>query len=97
MKVRVSIELDIPDVKDENVEMNSEYVKGITWEKAFALQDIFDNFTNYAVCSHLRDAMKWLVKSKDDKTSNEYWIHAHHNQWADIISKAAPSLTVEKL
>lgn len=97
MKIKVTVELEIPDVVDDRVDLKSEYTKGITWEMAHVIQDVFDNFTNYAVCAHHADAIKWIVKSKGDESGMEYHIVTQHQKWADILDKAKHTMKVERL
>mgnify|MGYP006304101737 CR=1 FL=1 len=94
MKVRVSIDLELPDVEDNNVDLQSEYVPGMTWEMAYATQEVFDYFVNYAICRHLRDATKWMANKESPNAS---LIAQHHDQWADILRNAEPSMKVEKI
>lgn len=97
MKIKVSVELDIPDPKDENVDLGAEYAKGITWADAFILQLVFDEFVNYAVVSHLEDAADWAARSNGDKGSTEYQILTHHRLWADILQKAEKTMKIERV
>lgn len=95
MKVKITLELDLPEVKDDNVNLQNEYVKGITWEMAHISQSIFDNFLNYSICSHLRDAMRWMGRNKD--TPNSKMIAKQHNLWADILRKSESTMKIEKI
>jgi hypothetical protein len=97
MKIKVTVELEIPDVVDDNVDLKSEYTKGITWEMAHVIQDVFDNFLNYATTSHLQDVIEWIVESKGDEASTEYQIVKHHQKWADILSGAERTMKVERI
>lgn len=97
MRVKVSIELDLPEVKDGNVNLKDEFVKGISWEMAYIIQNVFDNFLNFAITAHLMAATKWLAKSKEDIKSPAYFIHQSHNNWADILRNAEPTMKVEKV
>ena len=81
MKVRVLMELDIPEKSTLKIER----------------QEIFDEFLNYAVASHLEKAAEWLEKSKNNKESTEYVIYQHHKFWADILEKAKKTMKVEKI
>jgi len=95
MKVKVTLELELPDVVDKNVNLQDEYVKGITWEMAHVTQEVFENFTNYAVCQHLREAVEYLGRKRESPYAK--LIVADHNKWADILQKAEPSLKIEKI
>jgi hypothetical protein len=76
MKVRISTVIDVPDeilIKDS--------------ELPSAIQIIFDLFTNYAVCQHYADALKWGAKAKigspkEDKNSTEYNLYLYHHEAA---------------
>ena len=85
----------MPDVVDKNVNLQDEYVKGITWEMAHVTQNVFENFTNYAVCQHLREAVEWLTSKRELPYAK--LIVDEHNKWADILQKAEKSLKVEKV
>ena len=95
MKVRVSIDLDLPDVIDKNVNLQDEYVKDITWEMAHVIQTVFDNFLNFAICNHLQAAFHWLGRNKN--IPNAKLLAAQHNQWADILRAAESTMKVEKI
>lgn len=94
MKVRVTLELDLPDhPNDEPVDLQAEYVPGITWELAFVIQSLFDNFLNFAICQHLHMVTKWLGR----KDAAGKLIVKSHRQWADILRKAEKTMKVEKI
>ena len=95
MKVKVSIVLDLPEVKDGNVNLEKEYVAGISWKMAYVIQDVFDNFLNYAICAHLQDALKWMGRHKD--LPNSELIVKSHNEWADILRAAEPTMKIEEI
>ena len=95
MKVKVTLELELPDVVDNNVNLQDEYVKGMTLEMAHVTQDVFENFTNYATCQHLLNAMEWLGSNRELPYAK--LIVDEHNKWADILRKAEPSLKIEKI
>jgi hypothetical protein len=103
MKVKVSVILDLPDLnhKDygikEDVNLQDIYTGDVTYEKALLLQNIFDNFTNYALQKHMSDALHWLSKAKGDKNSSAYMTHLHHEEWAEILRASDSTLTIEKL
>lgn len=60
-------------------------------------QVVFDEFSHFAMCAHLRYATKYLSKSKEDKKSIDWRIYKHHETWADIIEKAEKTMKVEIL
>ena len=84
MKVKVTVELDIPDTSGP-------------WEMAQVIQDVFDNFVNHAKTSHLEEAIEWVTESKGDEFSPAYQIYKHHRAWADIFSKAESTMRVERI
>lgn len=96
MKVRVSLELELPDVKDENVpDLQAEYVPGISWEMAHVIQTVFDGFLNFAIVQHLQEAMQWMGRHKD--LPHAAVIVKHHNDWADLLRRAEKTMKVEKI
>lgn len=100
MKVRVTLELELPEVKDPNVDLTAEYVKGINWEMAHVIQDIFDNFLNFSVCGHLERAMQFMGRKKGETDAEKMvaeHIVKHSNAWADILRNAEQSMKVEKI
>lgn len=80
MKLRLTIDIELPDNCAE-------------WSDAELRQVVFDAYINYNTCSHLQDAMKWLVESgkREDATTAKI-IQKHHNDWADISSAAVWSM-----
>ena len=95
MKVKVSLELELPEIVDESVDLNQKYTENYTVGEALLVQNVFDNLTNYALISHLQDSIKWLIKSKENKQSMEYHIYSEHNKWADILQRAMPTVKTE--
>jgi hypothetical protein len=75
MKLKISTVIEIPDtlLLQDDYRFDS------------AVQLVFDAVTNYATVAHLRDATKWLAKSKEDKTSTEYLIFKHHQYWGRVL------------
>jgi hypothetical protein len=80
VKVKVTWELELPF--NDNDEVYKFDAKGL------AIQTVFDDLVNYAICGHLQDASHWLSKSKGDEKSTEYRIYKHHDFWADILREA---------
>lgn len=75
-KVRLEIELDIPDVED--------------FSDQDIGQAVFDAYTNYVVVQHLEDSMYWLARPTIDGGSKaaDKLIATHHKTWADIAAGA---------
>lgn len=79
MKVKLTIELDLPD--------NTPLVEG--HERASLGELLSDTYVNYATRSHLEDALKWCVKSSNNKDDvGAEMIFKHHDLWGDICAKA---------
>lgn len=96
MRVKVTVELDLPDEKwEESVKRDDEYVKGITWEMAFVIQAVFDNLLNFAIGKHRQMALQWMGKNKE--MPHAELIVKQHNTWADILQKAEPTMKIEKI
>lgn len=79
MKVKITVELEIPDVEV------ADFLPGEID------QLVFDAYTHYVTCSHLEDAMKWCANGKigsDNEDPTLKKIYEYHNNWADISSKA---------
>ena len=77
MEVELKINLTIPD--------DAKLVEGQELESLRQL--IFDEFINYATCSHLNDSIDWLSNShsREGEEQLRYNIIAkHHMTWADI-------------
>lgn len=87
LKVRVVMEMDVP-VDESNVVVDVHgpdiFVKNAAWAATII----------YLEQAHLRDASKWLAKSKEGKKSTEWQIYNYHDTWADIIDKATKSVEV---
>jgi hypothetical protein len=81
MKVKMTIELELPD---ETPEVLAEYRESLG-------QLLFDEYVNYATCNHLKDALKWCAKGKvgsDDEDPRAKLIYQHHDTWGDICNNA---------
>lgn len=102
MKVKLTMELDIPDVYS-NDGKNHEgcYVPGISWPMAFVQQTVFDNFVNHAICSHNRDACRYMIKIQENAMPESkevfQYIVDRHSEWADIIRNAESTLKLEEI
>jgi hypothetical protein len=97
MKIRVTLELELPDLIDKDGNLQDEYVKGITKEMAHVTQDVFENFINYATCRHIEDAVEELTNPEKRTSPYSKLIVDDHNKWSDILQKAEPSLKIEKI
>ena len=78
MKVKLGIVLDLPnDIA--------------SFSDAELAQLLFDEYVNYATCSHLRDATHWCCKARIE-TENEdptgKMIYEDHCLWGEICGKA---------
>lgn len=99
MKVLVSLELELPDLKQSDVEkgvkLQEPYgASGYTWEMAFVVQSIFDNFVNFSICQHLIEATDWMTKK--DSPSQKLIVKSH-KEWAAILRKAERTMKVQKI
>jgi len=78
MKVRLTIDLDIPSVED--------------YSDGELQQLVFDEYVNHATCAHFEDAAKWLAESNKKnsvfKKENCELIFKMHKTWGDICSNA---------
>lgn len=79
MKVKLEIELDIPEIEG--------------WSPGEVGQLVFDAYTNYVTVSHLEDAMHWLCKPEDGGTTKQ--IVDYHNTWAGISRDAKTKMVIE--
>lgn len=70
MKIKMEIEFDIPDKlsKFSDAELREAF-----WEE----------FLNYAVVSHLSDALRWAT----NKIPNSNQILEHHQLWGEYLDK----------
>ena len=72
MKVRLTIDLDIPDECGE-------------WGDDFIYQYLFDVYVNYVTISHCRDAVQWCGKANESPTAER--IYKQHQLWGKITSQ----------
>ena len=77
MKLKISAVIDIPD----EVLLEGEYRLGS------AIQLVFDDVTNYATVAHLRDAVQWCARAKDDESSSAHGIFKHHQYWGKLLGE----------
>jgi len=96
VKVKVSLILDIPDkYADDGLPKSDPLTpSGTPWADAFIRQGVFDNFTNYANCQHLQDALKWVC---EPKSVTQQYIVDTHKEWAEILNKGNRNCQVEIL
>lgn len=102
MKVKLTMELDIPDgYSSDGVKHEGDYVPGISWPMAFIHQTVFDNFINHSICSHNQDAFRYMIKIEENAmpASKDMLQHIvdRHNKWADIIRNAESTLKLEEI
>lgn len=89
MKVKVEIELDIPD-------------SGVVGLLETEIQDaVYENLITYAVTSHLRDTMNWMSKKGLPENTPEFDrgcenIIRVHKTWTDILDTSKSTVTIIK-
>lgn len=82
MKVELAIRLDLPD---ECSKMSDDEISQI----------IYDNYVNYATCSHLKDSAKWCARGRigsEDEDVSAKRIYVVHRNWGEICSNASWSM-----
>ena len=86
MKVKVEIELDIPD----------ELIGDNEWTASFAAQNVHDNLTGFATRQHFKEELDWVVRSQEDESSRTECerIAKDHDMWAHIINQASVTVTL---
>lgn len=75
-KVKLEMEFDIPE-------------DGFTQPELDRL--LFDQFINFSVCQHLREALDWQAKFStegDNEWNGDQAIVCLHQNWSEIIRKA---------
>lgn len=82
MKVKVEVELEIPD----------DYANAHEYE---IMDLVWSNFYHYSHCSHLNDVTKWMARIEQTDTTKA--IIARHKNWAKILEKGEKSLKVSKI
>jgi hypothetical protein len=82
MKIELTVNLELPD-SCEN--MSDGELREV----------IFDNYTNFALCRHLEDCIKWTVKGLQNPSPAAEQIVEVHRNWADICEKS--TFTVKKV
>lgn len=81
MKLRVTLEFDIPDVPHKTEE-----------DMSFLREDIFDNVQNIAVLAHLEKVLLWLSDLRE--SPNKKLAVALHKDWSKRISEAKMEVKV---
>jgi hypothetical protein len=74
MKIKLTIELDLPD------ECSS-------FSDGELSQLLFDEYVNYATCAHLEDATHWCCEARvgtEDENLQKKIIYEHHKIWGNI-------------
>ena len=85
MKVKVTLELELPDSVYGHPNLKGK------WQMAHAYQAVNDHFLNYAICHHSSDSLKNKGDFVDGKKATD------HIEWAKLLTKAEPSLKIEKI
>ena len=81
MKVKLTIELELPDETPVVLEAYRESLG----------QLLFDEYINYVTCAHLQDSVEWCAKGKvgsDNEDPGAKRIYQHHDTWGEICSNA---------
>jgi hypothetical protein len=81
MKVKLTIELELPDDVPELTEQGR---NGLS-------QLLFDSYVNYVTCKHWEDARHWCAKGKvgsDNEDLSAKLIYQYHNTWGHICRDA---------
>lgn len=79
MKVKLTIELELPDDVPELTEHGRD---GLS-------QLLFDSYINYATCKHFQDSVTWCAKGKvgsDNEDPRAKLIYQYHDNWGHICS-----------
>lgn len=79
MKIKLTIELDLPDDAPELT------------DQGLLSQLVFDTYINYATCKHFEDSVNWLAKGKvgsDNECPRTKLLYQHHDIWGKICRNA---------
>lgn len=87
-KVCLEVELDI--VNNSGAVQFSEF-----FTKELLAEAIFDSYTNYVTCYHLRESLKWLAKASKSKDKQDELIFENHQQWGDICRKVDYDILID--
>jgi hypothetical protein len=82
MKIELTVNLELPDSCE-------------SMSDGELSQVIFDNYTNFALCRHLEDCIKWTIKNDDYPSPCAEQIMVVHRTWADICEKS--TFTVKRV
>lgn len=90
MKVQLTMEFDIPEkfYRDDEEDKDIPQDKLEKYHLAFAKDEIFRQFVNFAICQHLVSSLKWVGQDK------QYMVD-YHKQWADIIREAEKTMKIK--
>jgi hypothetical protein len=84
MKVRMTIDLELPDKYND-------------WTKPELQQLLFDEYVNHATCSHFEDALNWCASWGNNQNNfQEKMIYESHSEWGRICSGASFDFEVIK-
>lgn len=72
MKIKLEIELEVPDVEN----MTAEQLSQVMW----------DGYVNYVTRRHAEDALKWCARMSRETSAAA--IYKHHDTWTDIAASA---------
>lgn len=92
MKVRLTIDLDIPegyyrcDEEDANVSSKDLPKHHLDFVK----EAVYRSFINFAKCQHLVEALEWSARKNTD-------MRDEHCEWAEIITQGEKTLRINKL
>lgn len=89
----MTIDLEVPGTKGGGEDLESEYIPGMSWKIAYAVQEVFDNFLNFAIVRHCIEAGKWV--NKDSETAQ--YIAQKHNIWAEMLRNAENTMKIEEI
>lgn len=93
MKVRVTIELDIPEslYRDDVEDAGMDEKDLPKHHLGFVKDSIFTNFISYAQCKHIESALEWMTSNSETK---QFHID-DHKLWHSIISEGEKTLKIE--
>ncbi len=95
MKVKLSMELDIPEkyYRDDEEDKNISPTDLPKLHISFVRDEIFRNLLQFSQVQHLVVAMRWMKENSPSAQS----IVAEHNNWADIINESIKTFKVEPI
>jgi len=80
MKIKLEIELEIPDECKE-------------WSDGELSQYIFDGYTNYVTCEHSLEAVQWCVAMQRGEETGTHLFN-WHKSWHNIAKAATCKIIV---